>query len=166
MMPSKCLTNFFRRGSRVSTELNMNCTWHGVQAGLAPGIAWLYPQKLTSQSISRYFIGLFVRPQTQRERNVVRFSVAVCGEDTKNDCVADTPPPPTKGKISEYRIYDWSCLLNVFACFLSQACIHQKSTSALAGKRELSNWSVQWSKSQIIEFHHRVTVRNCVFIYR
>ena len=43
-------------------------------------------------------IGLFVRPQTQRERNVVRFSAAVCGEegalrdDTKNGCVANYTP--------------------------------------------------------------------------
>ena len=28
-----------------------------------------------------YMIGLFVRPQTQRERNVVRFSAAVCREE-------------------------------------------------------------------------------------
>ena len=28
-----------------------------------------------------HMIGLFVRPQTQRERNVVRFSAAVCGEE-------------------------------------------------------------------------------------
>ena len=44
-----------------------------------------------------YMIGFFVRPQTQRERNVVWFSAAVCGEereeeecrdDTKNGCVA------------------------------------------------------------------------------
>ena len=28
-----------------------------------------------------YMIGLFVRPQTQRERNVVRFSAAVSGEE-------------------------------------------------------------------------------------
>ena len=39
-------------------------------------------------------IRLFVRPQTQRERNVVRFSAAVCRggalrDDTKNGCVAD-----------------------------------------------------------------------------
>ena len=46
-----------------------------------PRIALLYPQKLTSQSISRCMIGLFVRPQTQKERNVVWFSAAICGED-------------------------------------------------------------------------------------
>ena len=35
--------------------------------------------------------------------------------------------------------------------FLCQACIHQKSTSAFARKREkISNWSVQRSKSQVI----------------
>ena len=40
-------------------------------------------------------IGLFVRPQTQRERNVVLFSAAFCGEErnlcngTKNSCVTD-----------------------------------------------------------------------------
>ena len=35
--------------------------------------------------------------------------------------------------------------------FLCQACIHQKSTSAFARKREkISNWTVQRSKSQVI----------------
>ena len=37
----------------------------------------------------------------------------------------------------------------VFFFFLSQACIHQKSTSAFARKREISNWTVQRSKSQV-----------------
>ena len=39
-------------------------------------------------------IGFFVKPQTQRERNVVRFSAAVfwggaLRDDSKNGCVAD-----------------------------------------------------------------------------
>ena len=50
----------------------------------------------------------------------------------------------------------------------SQACIHEKSTSAIAArKRETSNWWTQWSKSPVIgsmsyQFHHRLTVRNCL----
>ena len=56
-----------------------------------------------------------------------------------------------------YRIYDRWRSLNVVSIshvvffFLSQACIHQKSTSAFPRKREkISNWSVQRSKSQVI----------------
>ena len=53
-----------------------------------------------------------------------------------------------------YHINDRSGLLEVVSISrvcLPQACIHQKSTSAITRKREkTSNWSVQWLKSPVI----------------
>ena len=36
-----------------------------------------------------YMIGLFIRPQTQRERNVVRFSAAISGEEHCKDKITE-----------------------------------------------------------------------------
>ena len=63
----------------------------------------------------------------------------------------------TVSKIDEIPIpHLWSVTLTltlypsrVFV-LISQACIHQKSTLVFAGKREISNWSVQRSNSQVI----------------
>ena len=44
--------------------------------------------------------------------------------------------------------------------------MHQQSTLAIARKAyKTSNWSVQQSKRMPYQFHHRLTVRNCVIIY-
>ena len=68
--------------------------------------------------------------------------------------LAHTEIPCRKWTKYRYRIYDRWRLLNVVSIsrvFLCQACIHQKSTSAFARKREkISNWTVQRSKSQVI----------------
>ena len=44
-----------------------------------------------------------------------------------------------------FNVVSISCVF-----LISQACIHQKSTLAFARKREISNWSVQRSKSKVI----------------
>ena len=68
--------------------------------------------------------------------------------------LANTEIPCRKWTKYRYRIYDRWRLLNVVSIsrvFLSQSCIHQKSTSTFARKREkISNWSVQRSKSHFI----------------
>ena len=68
--------------------------------------------------------------------------------------LANIEIPRRKWTKYRYRIYDRWRLLNVVSIshvFLCQACIHQKSTSAFARKREkISNWSIQRSKSQVI----------------
>ena len=49
---------------------------------------------------------------------MVRFSVAVCGEDNKNGCVADTPPPPSPRVINIFEAYTRKILIdmkNLFA---------------------------------------------------
>ena len=44
--------------------------------------------------------------------------------------------------------------------------MHQQSTLAIARKAyKTLNWSVQQSKRMPYQFHHRLTVRNCVIIY-
>ena len=53
--------------------------------------------------------------------------------------------------------------------FLSQACIHQKSTSTFARRHEIWNKLIGTTIEKLghcmsYQFYHRVTVRNCVFI--
>ena len=81
----------------------------------------------------------------------------------KKKLATDTEIPCRKSTKYRYRIYDRSRFLNVVSIssvFLSQACTHQKSTSAFARKREISGYRKAY------QFHQRVTIRNCVFIYR
>ena len=77
--------------------------------------------------------------------------------------------PCQKSTKYQYRIYFRSSLLKVksisHVC-LSQPFMHQQSTSAITRKRETtSNWSAQRSKRVPYQFHHRISVRNCVIIY-
>ena len=72
--------------------------------------------------------------------------------------LANTEIPCRKSTKYRYHIYDRWRLLNVvsisrvFFFLISQARIHQKSTSTFARKREkISNWSVQRWKSQVIK---------------
>ena len=65
-------------------------------------------------------IGLFIRPQTQRERNVVRFSAAISGEERCKD------------KITEFVMFcdcDW--LPNILILSLSLRSLCDESQSCL-----------------------------------
>ena len=85
--------------SETESFINSSDVWH--ITGKPP--AAFFARKLTSLSTCRDVIGCFDLPQTQRERNAVQFSAAVCGggvlrDATKNGCVGDYTQVGIDGK--------------------------------------------------------------------
>ena len=83
---------------------------------------------------------------------VLRGDIGGLGNQYRNTVTKIGKYRNTVSKIDEIPIPPlWSVTLTIhLACFLSQACTHQKSTSAFEREREISNWSVQRYKSQVI----------------
>ena len=80
----------------------------------------------------------------------------------RKNCLANTAIPCRKLTKYRYCIYDWSRLLKVvsisYVC-LSQACIRQKSTSAIARKQRYSGTVIKKPRHWMCyQFYYRVTV--------
>ena len=156
-------------------------TWFANNTVSARGIFSIISAKISLKLLWKCYLGHERRPVdgylnaiAKRFKRGTLEDSQYCICHTKNWQISKYRVENGRNTDTLYRIYDRWRLLNVVSIshvFSCQACIHQKSTSSFARKTwedlELICTSIEkpghWMSYQ---FHHRVTVRNCVFIYR